>query len=261
MQGKQVRMSRILDKGKAVIIPMDHGITLGPVKGLVDFDGTVNKVAIGGATAVLFHKGIIRNMKQPPAPGCGLIMHVSANTMFASRPDYKVTVASVKQAVCLGVDAVSTHTNVGGTEEEQEMLEMLGTIADACEEFQIPLLAMMYPRGPNIKDGFDPEAVAHVARVGAELGADIVKTNYTGDLDSFKQVTNGCPVPVIIAGGPKAGNDREVLEMVKGAMEGGAIGVSIGRNAFQHDNPTTITRAISSIVKEDASVEDAMKFL
>jgi DhnA family fructose-bisphosphate aldolase class Ia len=120
---------------------------------------------------------------------------------------------------------------------------------------------MVYPRGPNIQNGFDPEVVAHVARVGAELGADIIKTNYTGDPDSFRQVTNGCPVPVVIAGGPKAGNDREVLEMVKGAMEGGAIGVSIGRNAFQHDNPTSITRAISAIVKENVSVEEALKFL
>ncbi|MFQ5820998.1 MAG: 2-amino-3,7-dideoxy-D-threo-hept-6-ulosonate synthase [Candidatus Heimdallarchaeota archaeon] len=261
MQGKQVRLSRILDGGKAVIIPMDHGITLGPVKGLANFEETVNKVVQGGATAVLFHKGIIRNMKQPPGPNCGLIMHVSANTRFASRPDFKVTVASVKQAVRLGVDAVSTHTNVGGTEEEPLMLEMLGTIADACEEFQIPLLAMMYPRGPNVSNGFDPEVVAHVARVGAELGADIIKTNYTGDPDSFQRVTKGCPVPIVIAGGPKAETEREALEMVKGAMEGGAIGVSIGRNCFQHENPTTITRAISTIVKEDASVEEALKLL
>lgn len=200
-------------------------------------------------------------MSQPPGPGCGLIMHVSASTSLANRPDFKVTVASIEQAVRLGVDAVSTHTNVGGTDEEAQMLEMLGVVADACEAFQIPLLAMMYPRGPNVTNGFDPEVVAHVARVGAELGADLVKTNYTGDPDSFRQVTKGCPVPVVIAGGPKAETDQQVLEMVKGAMEGGAIGVSIGRNAFQHENPAAIVRAVSAIVKEDSSVEEAMKHL
>ncbi len=261
MNGKQIRMSRILDNGKAVIIPMDHGLTLGPVKGLVNFDETVNRVVHGGATAVLFHKGVIRNMNQPPGPRCGVILHVSASTSLASYPNYKVTVATIEQAVRLGVDAVSTHTNVGGTEEEAEMLEMLGEVADACDEYQIPLLAMVYPRGPNVTDPFDPEIVAHVARVGAELGADLVKTNYTGDPDSFKRVTKGCPVPVVIAGGPIAETDQQVLEMVKGAMEGGAIGVSIGRNAFQHDTPNTIVKAISAIVKEDASVEEAMRHL
>jgi class I fructose-bisphosphate aldolase len=93
------------------------------------------------------------------------------------------------------------------------------------------------------------------------LGADIVKVNYTGKPESFREVVEGCFIPVVIAGGPKMSSDREILEMVKGAMEAGAGGASIGRNAFQHRNPTQIVRAISLIVHEGASVDKALKAL
>jgi DhnA family fructose-bisphosphate aldolase class Ia len=125
----------------------------------------------------------------------------------------------------------------------------------------MPLLAMMYARGPNIKNEHDPDILAHIARLGAELGADVVKCNYTGDVESFKKVVKGCPVPVVIAGGPKAETDREVLEMVYGAMKAGGKGVSIGRNVFQHDNPTAMVQAIAKIVHENASVEEASRCL
>ncbi|MEM4340463.1 MAG: hypothetical protein QW319_02865, partial [Candidatus Nitrosocaldus sp.] len=105
----------------------------------------------------------------------------------------------------------------------------------------------------------DPGVVAHTARIGAEAGADIVKTVYTGDPDSFKMVVKGCPVPIVIAGGPKASSDEEVLEMTKGAMEAGAAGVTFGRNIFQHRNPPAMIRALASIIFENSSVKDALK--
>ena len=141
------------------------------------------------------------------------------------------------------------------------MIEDLGLIADECTELNMPLLAMMYPRGENIPNPFDPKVVAHVARIGAELGADIVKTLYTGDSDSFRSVVDGCPVPVVIAGGPQVSNDKELLDMVKGAIDAGAAGVSMGRNIFQHSNPEKITKAISNIIFDNSSVESAMEVL
>jgi fructose-bisphosphate aldolase/2-amino-3,7-dideoxy-D-threo-hept-6-ulosonate synthase len=125
----------------------------------------------------------------------------------------------------------------------------------------MPLLAMMYPRGKDIINPHDPELIAHVARVGAELGADVVKTLYTGDPDTFKDVVQGCPVPIVIAGGPKTNTDEEFLQMIEGAMEGGARGVAIGRNVFQHENPTKITKAITEIVHYKKSVEEALEML
>jgi fructose-bisphosphate aldolase/2-amino-3,7-dideoxy-D-threo-hept-6-ulosonate synthase len=125
----------------------------------------------------------------------------------------------------------------------------------------MPLIAMMYPRGPSIKNPHDPEVVALAARAGAELGADIIKTNYTGDPDSFKNVVRGCPVPVIIAGGPKMKSDSDMLETIEGAMGAGAKGVAIGRNVFQHESPTEMTKAIARIVHEGRSSAEALEEL
>ncbi|MBS7287920.1 MAG: fructose-bisphosphate aldolase, partial [Candidatus Freyarchaeota archaeon] len=119
----------------------------------------------------------------------------------------------------------------------------------------LSLVAMMYPRGKNIKA--NPDTIAHASRLGAELGADVVKTPYTGDPETFRKVVEGCPVPVVIAGGPKAETDADVLRMVRGAMDAGAVGVAMGRNAFQHENPVAIVRAVVEIVLNDVDVEEA----
>ncbi len=260
--GKRVRIERIIDRksGKSLIIPLDHGVSIGPVKGLVDLAETVNKVAEGGANAVLMQKGMVAHGHRGYGRDIGLIIHMSASTSIGPDPDNKVQVCTVEEAVKMGADSVSVHINIG-SETEAEQLQKLGSVAEKCDIWGMPLLAMMYPRGKNIKDAFDPVVVAHVARAGAELGADIIKTNYTGDVDSFKDVVKGCPVPVVIAGGPKVETNRDVLEMIKEAIDAGARGVAIGRNTFQHANPIKMTRAISQIVHENASVEAALKEL
>ncbi|MHA1835466.1 MAG: class I fructose-bisphosphate aldolase family protein, partial [Candidatus Odinarchaeia archaeon] len=216
MNGKNIRLSRILNEGKAIIIPMDHGVTNGPIKGLIKIEDTIKKLEKGGASAILTHKGIFRSLKEPPKTG--IIVHFSASTSLSPDPNWKVLVGSVEEALRLGADGISVHVNIG-CKNEPKMLMKLGTIADICDQWQVPLLAMMYPRGENVKDSFDPKVVSHVARIGAELGADLIKTNYTGKPETFKEVVDGCPVPVVIAGGPKMDSDKAVLEMVKGAME------------------------------------------
>ena len=188
-------------------------------------------------------------------------MHASASTKLAHDPNNKVQVARVGEAVRLGADAISVHINVGGSEREPEMLEKLARVAEECDALGMPLLAMMYPRGKNVPNGMDADALAHVARVGAELGADIVKCPYSGDSESFRKVVEGCPVPVVIAGGPKCESDRDVLEMVKGAMEAGAAGVSLGRNVFQHPRPGAMVRALRAVIMDGAGVEEAGKGL
>jgi len=141
------------------------------------------------------------------------------------------------------------------------MLADLGQVTREAAEWGMPILAMMYPRGEKIKDEYDVNVIKHVARLAAELGADVVKVSYTGSVDSFREVVVGCPVPVVIAGGPKMSSDREILEMVKGAVEAGGAGVSIGRNIFQHREPSRMVGAISLIVHENAGVEEALGFL
>jgi len=242
---------------KSFIIAMDHGITLGPVRGLEDMQAAVDSVISGGADAVLFHKGIAKHVD---THGSGMIIHVSASTKLGGKPNLKVGVCTVEEAVRLGADAVSTHTNIGALEEAQ-MLEFLGGLSEQCDSFGMPLLAMMYPRGPNIKDENGFEEVAHAARVGAELGADVVKTVYTGDRESFRRVVRSCPVPVVVAGGPRMTTDLEVLQLGENSMRAGAAGLSFGRNVFQHNNPQSMSRALSAIVHDGVSAEDAAKHL
>ena len=259
MNGKDIRLNRIMSHGKAVIIPMDHGTTVGPIPGLIDMNHTVSEVDRGGATAVVLHKGIMRHLSAPTS--CGIIMHLSASTMVAQDPDRKVLVGTVQEAVRRGADAVSVHVNIGGTPGEPSMLEAIGTVADQCDEHQMPLLAMMYPRGPNIPEALHAESVALAARVGAELGADIVKTVYTGDIDTFRAVVRSCPVPIVIAGGPKCSTDLELLRRVEDAMTAGAAGVSLGRNAFQHENPRELVHALRNIIVEGATALEAMELM
>lgn len=262
MIGKIIRMERIINRetGRTVIVPMDHGVSIGPVPGLLDMTQIIDQVATGGANAVLIHKGIVVTGHRGYGRDIGLIVHLSASTSLGPDPNHKVLVTSVEKALKLGADAVSVHVNVG-SEREPEMLLKLGTVAETCDEWGIPLIAMMYPRGKKIKDEHDPEVVKLAARAGAELGADIIKTNYTGDPDTFKEVVEGCPVPVVIAGGPKVETEEELLQMVKDSVEAGGAGVAIGRNIFQAESPENMTKAIAAIVHDEIEVDEALKML
>lgn len=258
MTGKLIRLERIInrDSGRTVIVPMDHGITMGPIQGLENMKDTVDKMVAGGANAIVLHKGIVRAGHRRGGKDVGLIIHLSASTSLSPSPNTKVAVCSVEEALRLGADAVSVHVNLGA-EDDYRMLEFLGETSEACHYWGMPLLVMIYTRGDKIENEFDVKHVKHAARVAAELGADIVKVNYTGSPETFREVTEGCPVPVVIAGGEKVETDEDLLKMVSGSLDSGAIGVSIGRNAFQHENPEAIVKAISMMVHEGVPAEKA----
>lgn len=260
--GKKIRMERIMNRntGKTVIVPMDHGISVGPIPGLRDMKTAIQRVADGGANAIVEHKGLVEEGHRKHGNDIGLIIHLSASTSLSVYPNAKTLVCSVEEAIKLGADAVSIHVNLGNG-KEKEMLQDFGKVSYEARAWGMPLLAMMYPRGEKIKDEYDVEVVKHAARVGKEMGADIVKVSYTGSPETFAEVVAGCAAPVVIAGGPKMESDREILEMVKGSITAGGAGVSIGRNVFQHRNPTRIVQAISAIVNDSSSVEDALKIL
>lgn len=262
MYGKSIRLERIVDRntGNSVIVPMDHGVSIGPVDGLVDMKKTVDDVANGGATAVLMHKGLIRFSHRTSGRDIGLILHLSASTDIGVTYNSKTLVASVDEALRIGADAVSVHINVGA-ETEPDMLSDLGAISADCMDWGMPLIVMAYPRGPSITNSYDPKMVAHAARVATEIGADIVKCSYTGDVKSFEKVVDGALAPVVIAGGPKMGSDLDILNMVYDSLQAGGHGVSIGRNIFQHRNVEAMTRAISDIVLRKATVKEAYEHL
>jgi fructose-bisphosphate aldolase/2-amino-3,7-dideoxy-D-threo-hept-6-ulosonate synthase len=257
--GKRIRIERIFNRKtkKTVIITMDHGLTLGTIKGLENIAETVNKVALGGANAVLMHSGMVEAGHRQSGKDVGLIIHLSGATNLSSDPDRKVLVCSTERALKMGADAVSIHINIGAN-QEPEMLQDAHKVVEDSRKWGIPLITMMYPRGDKIKNENDPDAVNIAVRVGAELGADIVKTNYTGDIDSFKYIVKSVPVPVIIAGGPKMDKIVDILQVVYDSIQAGGSGVAFGRNVFQAKEPTKFVGALTKIVHENYTLEEVL---
>jgi fructose-bisphosphate aldolase / 2-amino-3,7-dideoxy-D-threo-hept-6-ulosonate synthase len=256
--GKDVRLNRILKNGKMLCIPMDHGISSGPLDGIRDITKFIYDIEKSGLSCILLNKGIIKILPRPI--NIGLIAHMSASTSLGPDPNKKVLLGSVKEAIRLGADAVSVHINIG-SQEEPMMLYSLGLIADECNKWSIPLIAMMYPRGENIKNPHDVSIISHAARIGAEAGADIVKTIYTGNTDTFKEVVKSCPVPIVIAGGPKSNTNKDILELCHGAIQAGSIGITFGRNIFTHRNPKKLIKALYEIIIENKKYEEALENL
>lgn len=260
--GKRVRIQRIINRetGRTVIVPLDHGISAGPMQGIVDLRDTVSRVAEGGANAVIMHKGMTRCGSRDKGPDIGLLTHLSASTGISPYANSKVLVGTVEDAMRLGADGVSVHVNLGD-EDEGSMLADLGRIASEADSWGMPVLAMVYARGPKVKNEFSPELVAHCARVGLELGADIIKVAYTGDKQTFAEAIRGCTVPVVIAGGPKLDSTEAFLKMVKDSLDAGAAGLSVGRNIFQHPDPTMLCRTLSGLVHHNWTLEQALEEL
>lgn len=186
--GIQARLDRIGTDGKFLTIPMDHGLTLGAVRGLVDIESTVNAVTRGGADAVLTQKGVAPRV-HPNKNDAGYIVHLNGSTAGGPDANDKRITGTVEAAVKAGADAVSFHINVG-SESEPEQITDLGELTERADELGIPVLAMAYARGPGV-DGADPERLSHAVRLAEELGADVVKTGYSGDAGSFARVEIG----------------------------------------------------------------------
>ena len=253
--GTAARLERIGTDGTHVIVPMDHGITLGAVNGLADIESTIDAVTRGGADAVLTQKGIAPRVHDNKN-GAGYVVHLNASTSIGPDSNDKRLTGTVEEAVRAGADAVSFHINVG-SKFEREQMEDLAKLTDEAARLGMPVLAMAYARGPGV-DEHDAESLGHAVRLAEEVGCDVVKTAYSGDAESFERVVESTRLPVVIAGGAPEG-DRATLDAVRGAMDAGAAGVSMGRSIFQHDDPEAITRAVTSVVHDGFSSEDALR--
>jgi fructose-bisphosphate aldolase/2-amino-3,7-dideoxy-D-threo-hept-6-ulosonate synthase len=252
--GISARLDRISTDGRYLNVPMDHGITIGATDGLRDIESTIDAVTAAGADSVLTQKGLAGRV-HPNKNGAGYVIHLNASTTLGPDSNDKRPTGTVREAVRAGADAVSVHVNAG-SDSEPEQLEDLAQITADAGELGVPVLAMTYARGPGIDDG-DADSLAHAVRIGEEAGADIMKTAYSGDAGSFEGVVAATGRPVIAAGG-RPRSDREMLQQVRGAMDAGAAGVSMGRSVFQHETPGGMTAAVSAIVHDDASVETAL---
>ena len=267
--GKARRLAKIFsqDSGKTLILPIDDSLIFGPVGGLEDISSKLPRLVKNPPNAILAFIGAFR-AHAATLSNTAWIVNLTGSTT-RSQHTLKVLVATVEQAVQVGADAVAIHVNVS-SRHEHEMLRTLGLVAHDCEAYGMPLLAIMYPRSEsdsgdnNYEDLKEQERkkyaelVAHCARIAVDVGADIIKTKYSGDPDSFRTVVNACsPTPVITAGGP-ALPIREMLRAGFEIMSAGAAGLSFGRNLFNRPNPERYVKALQAIVHAGLYPEQAL---
>ncbi|MYR35555.1 2-amino-4,5-dihydroxy-6-one-heptanoic acid-7-phosphate synthase [Nocardiopsis alba] len=244
------RLYRYADE-RLLVVPLDHSISDGPITGRRSLDDLVGTLSTSGVDAVVLHKGALRYVDPLWFAETSLIVHLSASTAHAPDPDAKYLVAGVEESLRMGADAVSVHVNMGSDQEARQIAD-LAAVAESCDRWNVPLLAMMYARGPQITDPQDQELVAHTAGLAADLGADIVKTAHVTDISAMRDITRACPIPLITAGGAR----REGLElesMVSGVLEAGAAGLAIGRSVFQSPDPGGTARRLAELVHGEAA--------
>jgi len=236
---------------RSAIVALDHGALMGPQPGWEEPSITIRAIVKARPDAVILTSGIAKRY--------GSLLEGKVGMVLSIPPTQNIEHA-IEYALKLGAAAVKLFVSVGTNDELSNILR-LWDVSTACYKHGIPLIAEMYPvKGEKIQNQFDEGIVAKYARIGMESGADIIKTFYTGNVKSFKEVTRSCPIPILVLGGEKK-NDAQLLADIDGAMKAGAAGVAIGRNVWQHKNPTAMTRAIIGMIHDGLGVEDALKLL
>lgn len=265
--GKTLRLGRLFDATSktSIILPMDHGVEEPGYHELESPIELVTSLAGAGVNAFLMRRGLARFTAGAFAGRAGWVQRLTGRTGLSPGLETdQLVFASVEEALRNGADAV-VPTFFLGPETEAEQLPQLGAIADECSKLGMPLLAEIFPVGGPDATPYDGpytiEDMRVAVRVASEEGADLIKTWYTGDPESFRQVVDYSLVPVLIAGGPKARTERDVLDMVRGAMDGGAAGIAMGRKIWQSPDPAGMVRALAAIIRRGASVDEAHEAL
>jgi len=245
--------------GRSVVIAMDHGTTDGAVAGFENPEKVLEQVIAGGADAILTSIGIARHFSKQ-LKDIGLMIRCDgATSPFLEHP--RELIIGIDDILTTGADA-ATAMYIPGDVNGHGSTIYFPRLATEAHRWNIPVMAEALPYGfeehPAAR-AVDP--VADTCRMAAENGADIVKTFYTGECESFRKVIRSCYVPVLVLGGPKTHGDREFLESIRGALDAGAAGVVIGRNVWQAASPTAMTQALVALVHHDVSVDDALRIL
>ncbi|OIJ97037.1 2-amino-3,7-dideoxy-D-threo-hept-6-ulosonate synthase [Streptomyces monashensis] len=244
--GKSLRLARLSGHGdgRYLFIPLDHSVSDGPIAKADRFDALVRDVVAGGADGIVVHKGRARVIDPELLSRCSLLVHLSASTAHSPDVDAKVLVGDVEDAIRLGADAVSVHVNIGSDTEAAQIAD-LGTVATACDRWGMPLLAMIYPRGPRVTDPSDPALLSHVVNIAADLGVDIVKTVVATPTERMAEVVESSPLPIVVAGGA---HDGSLADFATSALAVGCRGLAVGRRVFGSTAPRATVLELAGIV-------------
>ena len=247
------RLSNIMGKdGKCFFLPIDHGYFQGPTHCLEKPAETI-KPLLPYCDALFCTRGVLRSCVDPKK-NTPIILRVSGGTSIVG-PDLanEIITTSIEEIIRLNVQAVGISVFIG-SEYENETLDNLSSLVNECENYGIPVMAVTAVGKEMEKLGSRYLALA--CRIAAELGAKVVKTYWCAD--GFDKVVEGCPVPVVMAGGPKCETEKEVFEFVHDGMQKGAIGINLGRNVWQSPHPVAVAKGLWAIIHKKASVKDAV---
>jgi DhnA family fructose-bisphosphate aldolase class Ia len=258
-----MRLKRVIDPaGVSVICALDHGMTSPTfLEPLADIAARTAETVAGGANVIMMSKGMIRLAEPAFSPTTSLALLLSASANPAEPVPEVVQVAQVEEAARLGADAVVLFTALGGA-SEAGMIRTLAEVGAECAAMGMPLIAeaefpTTYAAVEELAEQYGFEYLRRNVRLCAELGADIVKTNWPGDGDAFARLVEAAAgIPLVLAGGSRVG-DRELLQRMELATAAGGIGCSVGRNIFMHRSPEAITRALSRVIRERWSADKA----
>ena len=250
--GMKNRLSRLIQPdGKCFFLPIDHGYFLGPTSCL-EKPGETIKPLLDYCDALFVTRGVLRSAIDPGIKK-PIILRVSGGTSTVGKNlANEVITTAIDDVIRINATAVGISIFVG-SDYEKQTLNNLSSLVNECEKYGIPVMAVTAVGKELEKRGARYLALA--CRVAAELGAKVVKTYWCAE--DFEKVTNGCPVPVVMAGGPKCETDKEVLEFVHDGMQKGAIGINLGRNVWQNPNAVPMVRALHAIIHKNASVAEA----
>ncbi|TBW40850.1 fructose-bisphosphate aldolase [Siculibacillus lacustris] len=269
--GKKIRLSRLLDpkSGRGFCIAFDHALQLGPCPGLETPEATLDQMAEAGVDAVILPLGSARHYGPRLAAnrGPGLILRLDQTTMWRegtplAYPDgHTRLVASVDDAVAAGAEAVITYCFFAPNDpalETAAIRDNAAVNAEARAAGMIHIVETMGARSAKAVDIHDGEFVRFHVRIGIELGADVIKTDWPGSVAALRRIVGESPVPVMLAGGPGSGSDRGTLELVHGIIGAGAAGILFGRSIFQAREPLAVMKACRAIIHAGASVDEAI---
>ncbi len=246
------RLAQLIQRdGRALFLPIDHGYFQGPTRRL-ERPGETIKPLLPYADAIMLTRGILRSCVDPENTK-PIILRVSGGTSVVGEDlSHEGIATSVKEAIRLNASAVSLSIFVGSKYEHDTLLN-LARLVDECEDYGIPVMAVTAV-GKELEKR-EARYLALACRIAAELGARVVKTYYCKE--GFEKVVEGCPVPIVMAGGPKVDSEMEVFEFVHDGIQKGAIGVNLGRNIWQHDHPVAMIKALRAIIHENATPKEA----
>jgi fructose-bisphosphate aldolase, class I len=261
--GKQIRLNRIFGPSgrKALVVALDHGLVLGPLPGMTHPQATLQQVGRCGVDGILVNLGILRRCfhtllidSAPP-----LIVRLDWTSAWKEVDNggklRSELLAQPEQALRNGADAVLTYLFVGTGDMEFEAREIArnAQVARECERLGVPLIVESLARGKQVDNPSSPNWLNFHSRVAAELGADVIKTDYAGSPALMREVVETCPIPILVLGGAKNPVEEHALDVVRGTVEAGAAGVFIGRNVFQANDVASFLSRVRAILDGNLS--------